>query len=271
MNRSTQRLFTLVLTLALTLGLLAGCQSTKTTTLTVGMELAYPPFETSTTDNQPTGFSVDFAQALGAKLGRDVVIENIAWSGLIPALETGKIDLIISSMTITEDRQKTIDFSDPYAMSNLALLINSDSPVQSYADLAMDGRILAVKKGSTGHIYAEKNLPAANYRVFDKESACVLEVVQGKADAFTYDQLTIFRNGQDNPDTTRVNLMPYSENTEYWGVGIKKGNDQLKADVNKFIAEYRQSGGFDLLAEKYLTAEQKTFDELNIPFFFDVG
>jgi polar amino acid transport system substrate-binding protein len=261
---------TLVLILSLAVTLLAACGQQRSGKLVVGMELAYPPFETSTTDNTPTGISVDFAKALGAKLGREVVIENIAWSGLIPALETGKIDLIISSMTITEERQKTIDFSDPYAMSNLALLINKDSPVNSYADLAADGRILAVKKGSTGHIYAEKHLPADNFRVFDKESACVLEVVQGKADAFTYDQLTIFRNWQDNGETTRVNLASYQEAPEYWGVGLKKGNDALKKEVNTFIAEYQSSGGFDQLASKYLTAEQKTFDELGIPFFFDV-
>ncbi|MBP1757209.1 MAG: glnH [Firmicutes bacterium] len=260
-----------LLILAMTAVLLSGCGSAKSNKLVVGMELAYPPFETTATDNTPTGISVDFAKALGAKLGREVVIENIAWSGLIPALETGKIDLIISSMTITAERQKTIDFSDPYAMSNLALLINKDSPVQSYADLAGEGRMLAVKKGSTGHIYAEKNLPAANYRVFDKEAECLLEVVQGKADAFTYDQLTIYRNWQDNQDKTRVNLAPYQNAPEYWGVGIKKGNDELKAQVNSFIADYRKSGGFNELAAKYLTAEQKTFADLGIPFFFDVG
>ncbi len=271
MKNKLMLVLSLFLILTITAGALAGCGQAKSTRLVVGMELAYPPFETTSTDNTPTGISVDFAKALGDKLGREVVIENIAWSGLIPALETGKIDLIISSMTITAERQKTIDFSDPYAMSNLALLIGKNSPVNSYADLAADGRMLAVKKGSTGHIYAEKNLPAANYRVFDKESACILEVVQGKADAFTYDQLTIYRNWQDNKDTTRVNLAPYQEAPEYWGVGIKKGNDELKSQVNAFIADYRKSGGFNELAARYLTDEQKTFADLGIPFFFDVA
>jgi len=239
--------------------------------LIVGMELAYPPFEMTDTANRPTGLSVDFAKALGQKLGREVVIENMAWAGLIPALETGKIDLIISSMTITEERKKTIDFSDPYAMANLALLIAKDSTVTSYADLDQKGRKLAVKKGSTGHTYALANLKNAELMVFDKESACVLEVVQGKVDAFTYDQLTIFRNWQENQSKTRVNLAPYQKTPEYWGVGIKKGNDALKASVNSFIKEFRAQGGFDKLAETYLTAEKKTFNELKIPFFFDVG
>mgnify|MGYP003589542472 FL=1 len=271
MNKKIMRSLAVVLTLTLVLLLAAACKPAESSRLVVGMELAYPPFETTDSSNQPTGISVDLAKALGAKLGREVVIENIAWSGLIPALETGKIDLIISSMTITEERQKTIDFSDPYAMGNLALLIGNVSPVQSYVELAQPGRVLAVKKGSTGHVYAEKNLPADNYRVFDKESACVLEVVQGKADAFTYDQLTIFRNWQDNLDKTRVNLASYQEKPEYWGIGIKKGNDKLKADVNAFIAEFQSSGGFNKLAETYLTEEQKTFADLGIPFFFDVA
>ena len=238
--------------------------------LVVGMELAYPPFETTDATNNPTGISVDFAKALGAELDREVVIENMAWGGLIPALETGKIDLIISSMTITEDRKKQIDFSDPYAMSNLALLINKDSPVQSYADLDQEGRIIAVKKGSTGHIYAEKTLTKATIMVFDKESACVLEVVQGKADAFTYDQLTIYKNWQQYADKTRANLVPYQQAPEYWGVALRKGETELKDQVNAFIKKYRQDGGFDQLAVKYLTEQKKTFDSLDIPFFFDV-
>ena len=92
----------LVLVLAvLPVWLAVSCQKeAEDTQLVVGMELAYPPFEMTDAANNPTGISVDFAKALGEELGRTVVIENMAWSGLIPALETGKIDLIISSMTI---------------------------------------------------------------------------------------------------------------------------------------------------------------------------
>jgi len=272
MKRHVYRLLSLVLVLILSILPLVACSKADSTKkLVVGMELAYPPFETTDAANKPTGISVDFAKALGAELGREVVIENMAWAGLIPALETKKVDLIISSMTITEDRLKQIDFSDPYAMANLALLINKDSPVQSYADLDQEGRILAVKKGSTGHIYAQKTLKKATLMVFDKESACVLEVVQGKADAFTYDQLTIFKNWQQYPDKTRVNLAAYQETPEYWGVALRKGDTDLKNQVNAFIKKYRESGGFDQLAATYLTEQKETFDSLGIPFFFDVG
>ncbi|OOO00419.1 MAG: hypothetical protein ATN35_07440 [Epulopiscium sp. Nele67-Bin004] len=86
--------------------------------LVVAMELAYPPFETKDTDGNPYGVSIDIANALGEYLGRDVVIENMAWSGLIPALQTGQADIIISSMGIINDRKDQVTFSDPYAQSN---------------------------------------------------------------------------------------------------------------------------------------------------------
>lgn len=265
------RLMTILLVLSISVALLASCSSgNEKQKLIVGMELAYPPFETFDTANNPTGISVDFAKALGESLGREVVIENMAWGGLIPALETGKVDLIISSMTITEERRQRIEFSEPYAMSNLALLINKDSPVQTYADLDQTGRVLAVKKGSTGHIYAERNLTNATIMVFDKESACVLEVVQGKADAFTYDQLTIYKNWQQYKDNTRVNLVSYQQAPEYWGVAMRKGETELKEQVDAFIRTYRAEGGFDRLAETYLTEQKQIFDDLGIPFFFDV-
>src|SRR5690554_2410436 len=91
--------------------LLTGCSSDNDDrNLVVGMELAYPPFEMTDTRNNPTGISVDFAQALADYTDRQLVIENMAWTGLLPALETGKIDLIISSMTITEERKERVDF-----------------------------------------------------------------------------------------------------------------------------------------------------------------
>ena len=235
--------------------------------LKVGMELAYPPFEMSEKDGTPSGVSVDFAKALGKSMNRDVVIENIAWDGLIPSLKTGKIDLIISSMTITEERKKSIDFSIPYAQSSLAILANKNSAIASINDLNQAGKKVAVKKGSTGHIYAKDNLPNAEVLVFDKEAACVLEVVQGKADGFIYDQLTIYKNYAKNMDTTVPLLESFQEDYEYWGVAIKK-NSPLKEEVNEFIKQAKDDGTFDTFANKYLTEAKKTFDELGIPFFF---
>ncbi|RXJ82284.1 transporter substrate-binding domain-containing protein [Arcobacter sp. F2176] len=262
-----------VLLSSLLVFILAGCgenekeQKSEKKVLKVGMELAYPPFEMSDKEGNPSGVSVDFAKALGKYLGRDVIIENIAWDGLIPSLKTGKIDLIISSMTITDERKKSIDFSIPYAQSSLAILANKDSGIKSIDDLNEKGKTIAVKKGSTGHIYAKDNLQNAQVLVFDKEAACVLEVVQGKADGFIYDQLTIYKNYAKNMNTTVPLLQPFQKDFEYWGVALKKGSP-LKSDVDAFIKKAKEDGTFDNLADKYLSDAKKTFDKLNIPFFF---
>jgi polar amino acid transport system substrate-binding protein len=210
------------------------------------------------------------AYALGEYLGRPVRIENMSFSGLIPALTTGKIDVILSSMTITEERAKTVNFSDPYAKAQLSLLIYKDSPVQSFDDLKEEGRTLAVKKGTTGHLFALDNLPEKNIVVFEKETACILEVSQGRADAFIYDALTIYRNAQDNPDTTRAVFTPFQEEYEYWGMALNKEDTELLAQVNAFIAQYQADGHMDELADKYLGEVKAVFDAQGLPFFFDL-
>lgn len=248
--------------------LIVNISSAAEKSLVVGMELQYPPFEMSDTDGNPSGVSVDLAYALGKYLGRDVKIENIAWDGLIPSLKTGKVDLIISSMTITEQRKKTIDFSIPYAQSNLAILTNPSSGVKNINDLNQKGKKIAVKKGTTGHVYADKNLKNADLLVFDKENAAVLEVIQKKADGFLYDQLTIYKNWSKQKNSTVALLEPFQDEPEYWGMAIKKGNDAFREKVNAFIKQAKSDGTFDNLSKKYLTEARATFDELGIDFFF---
>jgi polar amino acid transport system substrate-binding protein len=235
-------------------------------TLVVGMELAYPPFEMTDKGGAPAGVSVELAQELGKALQKKVVIQNIAFDGLIPSLKTGKIDLIISSMTATEERAKSIAFSEPYLLTGLCLLVHKDSPVNSLDDLDKAGRTVAVKKGTTGHAYAAKHIKKAQVLVLDKESAAVLEVVQGKADAFIYDQMSTYQNWQRNQATTRALLKPFQ--TEAWAIGLRLGDEQLKKQVNRFLREFRQQGGFDRLGDKYLPEEKAAFKKLGFPFYF---
>ncbi|QUI23991.1 transporter substrate-binding domain-containing protein [Vallitalea pronyensis] len=257
----------------LTSMLLIGCSSKKTDTaeedtLIVGMELAYPPFETKDDEGNPMGVSVDLAKALGEHLERPVKIENTNWDGLIPSLQTGKIDVVISSMTITDERSKIVDFSDAYARSYLALLVNNKSGVKSMEDLNQKDKVIAVKKGTTGYIYANKHLEQATVNGFSSENACVTEVIQGKADAFIYDQLTIYRQNQQNSDTTEAILIPFQD-SEGWGMAVKKDNEALLSSINTFIAEYKSDGGFDELTDRYMKEEKETFDALGFPWFFD--
>jgi polar amino acid transport system substrate-binding protein len=229
------------------------------------MELSYPPFEMTDPQGRPTGVSVRLAEALGKHLGRDVMIENVAFDGLIPALKTGKIDCIISSLTATPERARAIAFSEPYLKTGLALLVGTQSPVQSAADLDVAGRTIAVKKGTTGHQYAA-TLKQARVLVLDKESAAVMEVAQGKADAFLYDSLSVFRNQRRHPDTTRAILRPCREET--WAIGLRPGDEELRRQINGFLDAFRAAGGFERLGDEFLPEEKRAFKEQGVPFYF---
>ena len=248
----------------------AGGDSQEQDVLTVAMELAYPPFETKDEQGNPSGVSVDFMKDFGEYIGKEIRIENISFDGLIPSLQTGKADMVMSSMTITEERKETVDFSDPYANALLAVLTNKDSQITSVDDLNQEGKKVAVKTGSTGYLYAQEHLKNAEIIALQDESACVMEVSQGKADGFIYDQLTIYRNWQNNLDTTNAVFIPFQD-VEPWGIAVKKGNTELLDQLNEFIETYREDGGFEELTEKYLSEEKEAFEELGFQWFFDMS
>jgi polar amino acid transport system substrate-binding protein len=235
-------------------------------TLVVGMELAYPPFEMADERGQPAGVSVDLANALGEFLHKKTEIQNLPFDGLIPSLRTGRIDLIISSMTATPERAQTIDFSEPYLKTGLCLLVGKNSGIQSIDDADRKGKTIAVKQGTTGHIYSALHAKNAKVLVLDREAACVLEVVQGKVDAFIYDQMSVFKHWQQNEETTRAILKPFQQ--ESWAIGIRKGNDDLRRQVNAFLKDFREKGGFDRLGDKWLREQKEAFKKLGIPFYF---
>lgn len=248
----------------------AGGDSQEQEVLTVAMELAYPPFETKDEQGNPSGVSVDFMKDFGEYIGKEIRIENISFDGLIPSLQTGKADMVMSSMTITEERKETVDFSEPYANALLAVLTNKDSQITSVDDLNQEGKKVAVKTGSTGYLYAQEHLKNAEIIALQDESACVMEVSQGKADGFIYDQLTIYRNWRNNLDTTNAVFIPFQD-VEPWGIAVKKGNTELLDQLNEFIETYREDGGFEELTEKYLSEEKEAFEELGFQWFFDMS
>ena len=106
----------------------------------------------------------------------------------------------------------------------------------------------------------------AKVLVLDKEDACVLEVVQGKADAFIYDQMSTFKNWQRNQDMTRAILKPFQE--ESWAVGIRQGNTELLRRVNEFLKEFQSRGGFEELGDRYLKEQKLAFKQMGYPFYF---
>lgn len=234
--------------------------------LVVGMELSYPPFEMTDEKGEPSGVSVELARALAKSLKQELKIENMSYDGLIPALQTKKVDCVISSMTRTPEREKVVAFSEPYFQTGLALLISKNSKVESSTDLDSAGKTVAVKKGTTGHAWANQNLKKAKILVLDKESAAALEVSQGKADAFIYDQISTYQNGQKFKDSTRTNLEAFKN--ESWAVAVQKENLDLVSKINAFLEQFRKDKGFEKLGDQFLSEYKVTFKKLNIPFFF---
>ncbi len=256
------RLLTGILGVALLL-IVPGCTKKNSNQLVIGMELAYPPFEMTDEHNQPSGISVEMARAMAAFLHKELVVQNTPFVGLIPALKTGKIDLAISSMTVTEDRRKSIDFSDPYMHTGICALLSAKSDVQTVADLNQPGRTVVVKEGTTGFTYAREYLPKARLLQVSEESACKLEVIQGKADAFVYDQMSVYQIHKQNPTTTRAILKPIRD--ESWAVGVRKGNDTLREQVNAFLSDFKARRGLETLGDKYIH-DKEAFKDMGFPF-----
>lgn len=255
-----------LLAIACLLSLAACHRNAAHAELRIGSELDYPPFEFANEQNQPAGLGIDLAHALGAALNRPVQIQNIPFDGLIPALRTGKIDLIVSSMTANDERRQTIDFSDAYFHTGISMLVPIKSAAKSIADFEHGAPTIAVKKGTTGYLFARDHLPAAKLLILDKETSCVLEVSQAKADAFIYDQLSILNYWQMNKATTRALLEPIRK--EEWAIGLRQGEDDLKRQVNAFIADFRAKGGFQKLGDQWLGKQKAAFAEAGVSFVF---
>jgi len=258
--------------LLMTASLLAGCSKPadgQGKKLVIGMDATYPPFEIIDPNGEFSGVSVELGKALGAELGREVEFRNINFDGLIAALKSGSVDCVISSMTANNERRKSIDFSDPYVKTGLAMLVGAKSPVQKLEDLKGPGRRVVVRLGTTGESFVKANLPDTPRVVLDTDTACVLEVAQGSADAWIYDQLSLMNYQLRHPDTTRALLAPVQE--EVWAIGMRQGDDEFKAKTNAFLAKFRAGGGFAKLGDKYLAKEKKTMHAEGIPFLFEIA
>lgn len=232
---------------------LSACGSNK---LKVGMDLRWPPFETVDSEGEPTGISVDLAYELGEYLGREVEIVDLEFGSLITALETGEIDIIIGSMSITEDRAQKINFSDPYFYFPLITVLNKDFydeyMPQTREDLfSITDEVVYVGPKS----FVSLSIPQAEaenpviHEVNDSNAA-ILEVVAGTSDAFIISASSAAGYHSENPDTTVLMWDPITASPI--GMGMRKSDTDLLEDVNAFIAMLNDENGvYARLAEKY--------------------
>ena len=236
-------------------------------TLVIGTDATYPPFEFVDDQGKLTGISITIGETIAKRLGKPVEFRNLNFDGLIPALQSGQIDLIISSLTANEQRRKSIDFSEPYVKTGLAILAAKDSPVQAAEDLQAPGRKIVIRIATTGEQWCRSNTPDAKLIAVDTDAACVLEVLNGNVDAWVYDQVSVMNYHAKHPERTRALLAPLRE--EVWAVGLKKGREDLKTIVNEAIASMEQDGSFTRLAEQFLAQERNLMKAQGLPFVFE--
>lgn len=245
------------ITVLLMIFTLSACKSDDDNVLKVGMELKWPPFEMKDSNGDPTGISVDFAYALGEYLNKDIEIVDLQFGSLITALSTGEIDVIIGSMSITEEREANpnFTFSDPYFYFSLITVLNKDfadaNPIETREDLfAIDGvRFVGPLSLVSLSIPREEALNPILLDVTDV-SAAAIEITSGRADAFIISASTAVGHYNANPDTTVLMWDPIDSSPI--GVGMREDDTELLKDINEFIAKADEPGGvYDMLREKY--------------------
>ncbi len=219
--------------------------------LIVGMELKFWPFEFTDEQGNAVGFDVDIAKQAAKELGVELEIKDMEWIGLIPALQAGKIDIIISGITGTLERAKSMTFTDAYFTTGLCTLLSTKraADVVDVNQLNAEGRVLAVKTGTTADLVATKRFPKATINRYKDETACVQEVVNGRADAFFYDQISIGKHHKQNPDTTKAILTPFTY--EPYCIAMRKGDFDLWQWLQMYLKTIKGNGTLDSLRNKY--------------------
>ncbi|AZR72041.1 hypothetical protein BBF96_00700 [Anoxybacter fermentans] len=239
----------LVLMLGVVVGL-SGCTSNKSV-LKVGSDISYPPFEyVDEKTGEFMGFDIDLIRALGKEMGYEVEIINAAWEGIIPGLINGNYDLIISAMTITDERAQAVNFSDPYFTAGQVIVVRKDNEeIKEPADLK--GKVVTVQIGTTGQFAAEKIEGIKEIKKFNTTPEALQELRNGSADAAVVDLAVGELYVKEHPDAKIVGK-PFT--VEYYGIAVKKGNEKLLKEVNKALATLKANGKYDEIYEKWFSS-----------------
>jgi polar amino acid transport system substrate-binding protein len=243
-------------------------------TLRVGMDLQYPPFETVDKDNNPEGISVDIANALGEYLGREVEVVNTDFAAIIPALESGEIDIAIASMSITEERETRVDFSNPYVFFKIIGLVNKDYAEANNitADTPMD-QIMDNNETRFVGLASQISTSIPQSYGFDvleatEKASAILSVTQGTSDVFLMSGEVVAQAHAANPDTTMIVWSPVS--TSNIGMAVQEGNSELLEQVNEFIATMSDPGGVnEQLGEKWDDIIRESLINFGIEFYLN--
>jgi polar amino acid transport system substrate-binding protein len=219
--------------------------------LIVALEPEFNPFEYVDESGTLVGFDVDLAHILAAEMKVDVEFMRVKFESIMATVLTGKADLIMSGMTATPERALKLSYSDPYFHTVTCLLVSKKraSDVKGVADLNQEGRIVAVKQGTTGDTAAHKRCPKAKIVSYPTENAAALEVAQGRADAFLYDLRSIENHQAQHAGSTFTILTPVT--VEPYAIAFRKGDPDTQAWLNLVLRQLRLDGRLKDLYAKY--------------------
>ena len=240
---------------AAALALSLGAAGAEDKVLKIGTEGAYPPFNNLTSDGKLVGFDVDIAQALCDEMKVKCEFVTQDWDGIIPALQAGKFDAIIASMSITPERAEQVDFTNKYYNTPSALAAPKDTTLKGVTKDDLAGKTIGVATSTTHFNYAEKTSPDSTVKGYPSSPEEQLDLANGRLDAIE-DDIVVLSQWLDTPDGACCKLLgtlPIDPviNGEGAGIAVRKGDDALREKFNKAIEAIRANGKYKEINEKY--------------------
>jgi len=242
----------------LSLSILVGC-GTKTNSsasgdspagekVIVATDTSFPPFEyVDPKTNEYTGFDIELIKAIAEAEGLDIELKPMEFKAIIPGLQTGTLDAAVAGISITEQRKKVVNFSEPYFRAGLVIAVRPDNTtIKSKDDLK--GKTIAVKLGTTSEKFA-RQIEGATVKTFDNGNDVYLEVINGGADAAIEDLPVIKHYIVQNPGKLKVVSEPMTGDD--YGIAVAKGKEELLKKINDGLKKVKESGKYDELYKKY--------------------
>lgn len=247
--------------LSISLLTLAGCGNTPAPTptpnekiLKVGSDIAYAPFEFMNEKQEPTGFDIELIKALGEDMGYTKVdIETASFDGLITALQAGKYDAVISAMTITEKRAKSVQFSDKYFRAVQYIAMKKGSNFKTLADLK--GKKVGVQLSTTGQVAAEEK--GVETRKFDTLPDAMNDLLNGGVEAVVADGPVVLWFQAQNENAEIVTVEADVEE-EFYGIAMKLGNKELSDKMNASLKKLMENGKYNEIYKKWFKKDAPT-------------
>ncbi|BAL94832.1 basic amino acid ABC transporter substrate-binding protein [Rubrivivax gelatinosus] len=224
------------------------------TVYAVGTDAAYAPFESQDEKGEIVGFDIDVLKAIAAKAGFEVKFINTPWEGIFNALGQGDRDIVVSAVTITDERKQTLDFSEPYFDAAQLIAVRDNSKVAKFADLKK--LKVGVQTGTTGDEATTKLLGKTNTNIkrFESTPLALKELESGGVDAVVADNGVVIHHVANNPGAKFKTISDKEFAPEHYGIAVKKGNTALLEKINQGLAAIKADGTYDQIYAKYFGA-----------------